>query len=81
MLTIRAMSDCKGYAAFVQALGDGQSGISRWTQPLLDDIDRLAANYHAHQTRVIAIQHHLVELIGLIDPEGDRIPLNQREQI
>ncbi|HEX4661835.1 MAG TPA: transposase [Streptosporangiaceae bacterium] len=55
--------------------------LSRWIQPLLDDIDKLAANYNAHQTRVIAIQHHLVELIDLIDPGGDRIPANQREQM
>jgi hypothetical protein len=27
------------------------------------------------------IQHHLVELINLIDPGGDRIPVNQREQV
>jgi hypothetical protein len=73
--------DCKGYAAFVQALADEQSAISRWIRPLLDDIDKLAANYHAHQARVIAIQHHLVELINLIDPGGDRIPVNQREQM
>jgi hypothetical protein len=73
--------DCKGYAAFVQTLADEQSAISRWIRPLLDDIDNLAAKYHAHQSRVIAIQHHLVELINLIDPGGDRIPLNQREQM
>ena len=73
--------DCIGYAAFVQALADEQSAISRWIQPLLDDIDKLAANYYAHQARVIAIQHHLLELINLIDPGGDRIPVNQRKQI
>jgi hypothetical protein len=73
--------DCKGYAAFVQDLTDEQSAISRWIRPLLDDIDKLAANYHAHQARVIAMQHHLVELINLIDPGGDRIPVDQREQM
>ena len=73
--------DCIGYAAFVQGATDKQSPISRWIQPLLDDIDKLAANYSAHQARIIAIQHHLVELINLIDPGGDRIPVNQREQM
>jgi hypothetical protein len=73
--------DCVGYAAFVQALGDEQTTIYRWIQPLLQDIDELAKNYHAHQVRVIAIQHHLVGLISLIDPEGDRIPVNQREKM
>jgi hypothetical protein len=73
--------DCKGYAAFVQALADDQSAISRWILPLLNDIDNLAENYHAHQARVIAIQHHLIELINLIDPGGDRIPVNQRDQM
>jgi hypothetical protein len=73
--------DCIGYAKFVQFLVDEAPSMSRWIQPLLHDLDTLAANYHAHQARLIAIQHYLVELINLIDPEGSRIPLNIREQI
>jgi hypothetical protein len=73
--------DCVGYAAFVQALAGEQAAISRWIKPLLCDIDKLAANYTTHQARLIAIQHHLVELINLIDPGGDRIPVNLREKM
>jgi hypothetical protein len=73
--------DCIGYAAFVQALADKQSAISRWIQPLLHDIDKLAKSYQVHQARIIAIQHGFIELINLIDPEGDRIPVNQREKM
>ena len=73
--------DCMGYAAFVQALVDKQPAVTRWMQPLLDHIDQLAANYHAHEARLVAVQHHLVELINLIDPDGNRIPTNLREQL
>jgi hypothetical protein len=73
--------DCIGYAKFVQLLVDEQPAISRWFQPLLHDLDTLAANCHAHQARFIAIQHYLVELLYLIDPEGARIPVNLRERI
>ncbi|HYB85458.1 MAG TPA: hypothetical protein VEC76_01290 [Streptosporangiaceae bacterium] len=73
--------DCMGYAAFVQALADKQPAISRWMQPLLDDVDKLAADYQAHQLRIIAIQHKLVKLINLVDPAGDRIPVSIREQM
>jgi len=73
--------DCMGYAAFVQSLADQQSAISRWIRPLVDDIDKLAADYPAHQARVVAIQHRLILLVNLIDPEGDRLPLNQRGQM
>jgi len=73
--------DCIGYAAFVQALTEEQPPISRWMQPLLDDMDKLAANYDTHQARIIAIQQHLVELINLIDPVGDRIPIDQRDKM
>jgi hypothetical protein len=50
-------------------------------QPLLEDIDKLAANYRAHEARITAIQHHLVELISLIDPDGNRIPTSLREEM
>jgi hypothetical protein len=73
--------DCLGYAAFIQALADEQPAIVRWIRPLLDDIDKLADDYDAHKGRLIALQHCLVELINLIDPNGDRIPTEKRELI
>ena len=73
--------DCIGYAAFVQALADQKTPISRWLQPLIRDIDKLAEDYDAHKARIIAMQHHAVELVNLIDPEGERIPVDQRKKI
>lgn len=73
--------DCIGYAAFVQAMGDDQTAISRWIRPLVDDIEKLAADYRAHQTRVVALQHCLVKLLNLIDPDGARIPTDLRKQL
>jgi hypothetical protein len=73
--------DCIGYATFVQDVADQQTAISRWIRPLIEDIDELAANYDAHRARIIAIQNKLVELINLIDPGSERIPVNQREKM
>jgi hypothetical protein len=73
--------DCIGYAAFVQAVADEQTAISRWIRPLIGDINELAADYNAHRSRVTAIQNRLVDLINLIDPGGDRIPADQREKM
>jgi len=73
--------DCIGYAAFVQALADQQTPISRWIRPLIRDIDELAADYDAHKARIIAMQHYLVDLINLTDPGGDRMPVDQREKM
>jgi hypothetical protein len=73
--------DCMGYAAFVQALADQKTPISRWLQPLIRDIDKLAEDYDAHKARIIAMQHHAVELVNLIDPEGERIPVDQRKKM
>jgi hypothetical protein len=72
---------CIGYATFVQALADEQTAISRWIQPMLSDIEKLATKNPVHRVRIIAIQHHLVELINLIDHEGNRIPVDQREKM
>ena len=72
---------CNGYAAFVQALADGEAGMNRWIRPLLDDIDEVAANYQDYEAKVIAIQHHLMKLVDLIDPHGNRIPADLRERL
>jgi hypothetical protein len=73
--------DCIGYATFVQSLVGGQGPLSRWIQPLINDVEQLAASYRAHQARLIAVQHSLVELIDLIDPDGIRIPTGERKRI
>ncbi len=73
--------DCIGYAGFVQSLADEQPALTRWMKPLLGDIDQLAAGYAAHQARVASVQHGLVELVNLIDPEGSRIPATERERL
>lgn len=71
--------DCLGYAAFVEAVVDQVPGIMRWIRPLLDDVGELAADYRRHEVRVVALQHDLVALVNLIDPDGERIPTNLRE--
>ena len=55
--------------------------MTRWMQPLLDDIDKLAANYDVHQARLTVVQHELIKLINILDPEGDRIPIDVRERM
>jgi hypothetical protein len=71
--------ECIGYAAFVEAVSDQQNSIRRWMDPLIASINELATDYQAHSARLIELQHGLVELINLIDPEGQRIPTSLRD--
>ena len=73
--------ECIGYAAFVLALADRKADMIRWIQPLLDGIDAIAASFGDYEAKVVAIQHHLVELVDLIDPHGNRIPVSLRERL
>jgi hypothetical protein len=64
--------DCRGYAAFTTAIGN-DDGFARWFQPLLADVNRLAAEPGQHTARLVDLQRALVDLINLIDPRGERV--------
>jgi hypothetical protein len=69
----RVRSDCMGYAAFVSALANPESGISEWFNPLSLSLEALADNPKSG-TRVLELQHALIDLIDLIDESCVRFP-------
>jgi hypothetical protein len=71
--------DCLGYAAFVKALDD--KDIARWFAILLADVDRLAGGLDEHRARLVALQHALLKLINLLDPNGDRVSAELRQPL
>jgi hypothetical protein len=72
--------DCRGYAAFTTAIRD-DDGFARWFQPLLADVNRLAAEPGQHTARLVDLQHALVDLINLIDPRGERVSAQLRTKL
>jgi hypothetical protein len=71
--------DCLGYSTFVKALDD--KDIARWFTTLLADVDPLADNLAEHQDRLVALQHALLKLINLLDPDGDRVSAKLRQPL
>ena len=67
---------CMGYAAFVERLDD--PSFSRWFDSLRRDIDTLAAAGERPPERLVALQHALVGVIDLLDPENVRFPVDLR---
>jgi hypothetical protein len=72
--------DCRGYAAFTTAIRD-DDGFARWFQPLLADVNRLAAEPGQHTARLVDLQRALVDLINLIDPGGERVSAQLRTKL
>jgi hypothetical protein len=71
--------DCLGYAAFVTALEDKDT--ARWFTTLLEDVDRLAEQLDEHRAWLVALQHALLKLINLLDPNGDRVSAELRQPL
>jgi hypothetical protein len=71
--------DCLGYAAFVKALD--AKDTARWFATLLEDVDRLADGLEEHRDRLVALQHALLQLINLLDPNGDRVSAQLRQPL
>lgn len=67
-----------GYAKFVERLGDPDFG--RWFSQLREDVGTLAAGSH-RPARLIALQHALVDLVALLDPDYVRLPRHLRTKL
>lgn len=66
-------TDCMGFAAFSYQLRDADSQIALWFAPLLQSAEGLVMD-PALDRRLRALQHALVDLVTLIDPDGVRFP-------
>ena len=71
--------DCLGYAAFVKALDDKDT--ARWFTTILADMGTLAEGLDKHRARLVALQHALLKLINLLDPNGDRVSAQLRRPL
>jgi len=71
--------ECMGYAAFVRALDDPQT--ARWFRRLRSDIETLAHDVQGHDARLRHIQNRLIDILDILDPDADRIPLDLRKRV
>jgi len=70
---------CLGYAAFGSMLASGGTS-AEWIQELIDHVELAAREPDMAQDRLTRLQHHLLDLIDLLDPEGQRFPAEQRSR-
>ncbi len=71
--------DCLGYATFVERVPRPEVG--KWFALLKDDMTKLKDDLESHDERLVALQHSLIDLVCLIDPDGRHITMNQRERL
>lgn len=78
MITIQGDNvSCRGYASFV---ADRSENLRRWFVRLEEDID-VTARTSTSPDRLVKLQHALVELIDLLDPDHMRFSKGQRKPI
>jgi hypothetical protein len=71
--------ECMGYAAFLRALDDPQTG--RWFRRLRADIEVLAQDMRGHDVRLRLIQKRLIDILDILDPDSHRVPVGLRERV
>jgi hypothetical protein len=75
-----AVRQCIGYAAFCARL-DAEPAFARWFASLERDIRRLAADPDPDHSRLVALQHALLDLIDFLDDPPARFPVEQRSRL
>jgi hypothetical protein len=71
--------ECLGYAAFVDAFGDPK--FSRWFCGLDAGISEIASLSESFPSRLRDLQHALVDLMDVLDPEAERVPREWRQRL
>jgi hypothetical protein len=71
--------ECKGYAQFI--LDREQARVQRWFSRLEDDVTVLAKDLEPHLDRLTRLQRELLEVVDVLDPDGDRVPMSHRERL
>ncbi|MFJ5268268.1 hypothetical protein [Streptomyces sp. NPDC088358] len=64
--------NCIGYVDFCNRL-DAEQDFSAWFTSLEESIQHIGNEYYS-ESRLISVQHVLVGLIGLLDPDSERFP-------
>jgi DNA-binding CsgD family transcriptional regulator len=69
-----------GYAEFCLRL-DSDATFERWFASLSASVENLATSGDPSHPRLVALQHNLVDLINLLDPEAYRFPDRHRNKL
>jgi hypothetical protein len=70
---------CLGYAAFDSMLASGGTPAG-CIQELIDHVELAAREPGMAQDRLTSLHHHLIDLIDLLDPQGQRFPSKLRSR-
>lgn len=70
--------DCIGFAEFTHRIANSE--FSAWFETLTESIETAANNPDPDCSRLVLVQHALIDLIDFLDPDRVRIPEN-REKI
>lgn len=70
----------EGYVRFCGRLDDDPA-FAKWFQRLRSDVDEVASTAPAGQSRLIAVQNRLIDLIEFLDPDQLRLPSKYRERL
>ncbi|TQM61957.1 hypothetical protein [Humibacillus xanthopallidus] len=71
--------DCMGYAQFVEQ--QGLERVARWFAPLRLDLEQLSGDPSPARARLTMVQHELLRLVELLDPEASRTSGRLRERL
>jgi hypothetical protein len=69
--------ECLGYASFVDKLTTDPK-FGGWFAPLEEGIETLAKEAPQFPPRITEVQHALIDLIDVLDPEHERVPAKFR---
>jgi hypothetical protein len=72
------VSKCIGFAAFISSR---PPSIDAWLDPLRDDLDAMALAPASFEQRLRTIQHSLIDLLDLIDPNCIYFPAHSRTKV
>lgn len=71
---------CIGYAEFCAKM-DADVSFAQWFTHLVASIEQLASAEDPSHPRLVALQHNLVDLINLLDPDVSRFPDRLRKRL
>ena len=72
--------DCLGYAAFSARLAH-EPDFAVWFESLRSSLDTLAKDLDQHDTRLVELQHGLLDVVELIDPDAEQMTGGLRERL
>lgn len=76
---------CMGFAAFLKQRKADEATLKRdidhWLDPLREDIKQMATDVEPFETRLVRIQHSLIDLLYFLDSQYIRFPKDSRTKV